>query len=259
VSDRPVHPAAAVWPMLADEELQALADDIAANGLIHPIVLTPDGEVLDGRNRLAACLLAQIEPEFVEHSGDPVAYVLSANARRRDMSKGAKAMAAFSVSENTKLVDISIQSSASLGHVGQAAMVAKWAPDLVDVVIAGTKTLDKAYADAKRRKDDHDSHDARLARLPDDLAALVVDSRMSLTEAESAQRQRETDIANQRKSSRMLLDKVRGLLDPEHDDPSQWAREWVGRLDVTTDDVDSMKRVGALMTALLREMRKAAR
>lgn len=37
-----------------DEEIQALADDIAANGLIQPIEIAPDGRILDGHTRLAA-------------------------------------------------------------------------------------------------------------------------------------------------------------------------------------------------------------
>ena len=49
------HPYADAFPMASEEELEELASSIAAVGLIHPIVLTPQGEVLDGRNRLAAC------------------------------------------------------------------------------------------------------------------------------------------------------------------------------------------------------------
>jgi ParB-like chromosome segregation protein Spo0J len=42
-------------------ELRALANDIKANGQLEAIVLY-DGKVLDGRNRLAACELAGVEP-----------------------------------------------------------------------------------------------------------------------------------------------------------------------------------------------------
>lgn len=42
-----VHPAAAVWPMLPDDELDALAASIADVGLLEPIVLPPGGTIGD--------------------------------------------------------------------------------------------------------------------------------------------------------------------------------------------------------------------
>ena len=50
-----VHPYADKFPMLPEPELAELAESIRANGLRNPIVLTPDGLILDGRNRAAAC------------------------------------------------------------------------------------------------------------------------------------------------------------------------------------------------------------
>src|SRR3954451_7878571 len=88
-----VHPAAAVFPMMSDEELDDLAADIEANGLLHPIVLDADGMVLiDGRNRLEACRRAGVEPEFRYLNGeDQRAFIASANLNRRNMTKGQKA------------------------------------------------------------------------------------------------------------------------------------------------------------------------
>lgn len=57
-----VHPYADEFPMASEDELNELADSIAAVGLIHAVVITPDGLVLDGRNRLEACRRADIEP-----------------------------------------------------------------------------------------------------------------------------------------------------------------------------------------------------
>ncbi|MGI8515375.1 MAG: ParB/RepB/Spo0J family partition protein [Acidimicrobiia bacterium] len=93
-SDLEVHPVAAAFPMLADDELQALAGDIAANGLRQPIVIQ-GGVLIDGRNRLRACELAGVEPTAVELAADvdPVAFILSANLARRHMSKGQQALA----------------------------------------------------------------------------------------------------------------------------------------------------------------------
>src|SRR5205085_4815531 len=52
-----VHPVAALFPLLPPDELAALAADIRAHGLLHAVVLGADGQVIDGRNRLAACKL----------------------------------------------------------------------------------------------------------------------------------------------------------------------------------------------------------
>lgn len=87
-----VHPAAAIWPMLDDQALRQLAEDIGRRGLRHPIVVC-DGMVLDGRNRLRACGLAEVEPRYTEFRGEsPVAYVWSANFARRHLTTGQRAM-----------------------------------------------------------------------------------------------------------------------------------------------------------------------
>jgi hypothetical protein len=46
-----IHPAAEVDPMMSDDELRVLGEDIKKNGLQHPIT-TYDGMLLDGRQRL---------------------------------------------------------------------------------------------------------------------------------------------------------------------------------------------------------------
>lgn len=88
------HEIANVWPMMDDESIQRLADDIRDNGLHQPI-WTYEGKVLDGRNRLTACKIAGVEPMFCEYKGDePTAFAVSLNDRRRHMTKGALAAVA---------------------------------------------------------------------------------------------------------------------------------------------------------------------
>src|SRR3954454_17833315 len=81
--------------MMSDDQLNELAADIEANGLLHPIVLDADGELLiDGRNRLEACHRAGVEPQFRRLNGeDHRAFITSANLNRRNLSKGQQAMA----------------------------------------------------------------------------------------------------------------------------------------------------------------------
>lgn len=89
------HPAADLFPMMADDDLQALADDIREHGLRQPIVRDSDGLIVDGRNRLLACELAGVEPEFATCNGaDPVALVVSLNVKRRNLTKQQRAVIA---------------------------------------------------------------------------------------------------------------------------------------------------------------------
>lgn len=83
-----IHPAAALYPMLPPAELQQLADDIAKTEQRFPVILTREGLVLDGRNRLAACELAGLEPKTREWDGEgsEIAFIRSVNERRRHLT-----------------------------------------------------------------------------------------------------------------------------------------------------------------------------
>ena len=90
-----IHPAADAFPLMSPSELQELADDIKANGLACAIMRDKDGTILDGRNRLAACEIAGVEPRFEKYSGDnPVGFIISANLRRRHLSESQRALVA---------------------------------------------------------------------------------------------------------------------------------------------------------------------
>jgi cell pole-organizing protein PopZ len=88
------HPIANVWPMLDDDKLNELAEDIRQQGQLQPI-WTFDGMILDGRNRFEACRRAEIKPIIMEYKGDePTAFAVSLNDRRRHMGKSALAAVA---------------------------------------------------------------------------------------------------------------------------------------------------------------------
>ncbi|MBI3694904.1 MAG: ParB N-terminal domain-containing protein, partial [Acidobacteria bacterium] len=61
-----VHPIASLFPLIEGPEFDELVEDIRQNGLRTPLLLHADGRILDGRNRLRACLVAGVEPRF-EH------------------------------------------------------------------------------------------------------------------------------------------------------------------------------------------------
>jgi hypothetical protein len=63
-------------------ELRDLAGDIKAAGLREPVTLTPDGKLLDGRNRALAFMMAGVEVRTVVYDADPWLFSASKNAHR---------------------------------------------------------------------------------------------------------------------------------------------------------------------------------
>jgi ParB-like chromosome segregation protein Spo0J len=87
-----IHPAAELLPLMSEAELAELAADIKKNGLLLPIAFwKKTGELLDGRNRYAACQIAKVPPLTTHYTGDdPVAYVIGANIHRRHLTAAQK-------------------------------------------------------------------------------------------------------------------------------------------------------------------------
>jgi ParB-like chromosome segregation protein Spo0J len=99
-----VHTLATLFPPITGEEFTAFADSIETEGLREAIV-TLDGEILDGRNRLRACQDRGIEPRFVEFepAGDndtPLAFVIRQNLRRRHLTDSQRAMIAARLADH---------------------------------------------------------------------------------------------------------------------------------------------------------------
>lgn len=212
--DFPVHPAAQVFPMLAADELNELADDIKANGLVHALVVK-DGILIDGRNRREACRIAGVDPATVELNGaDPIAYILSSNINRRHMTKGQRAMAVAMIypepEKGGRGNKSSVSEEFSGTRVSMARTVLKWAPEMAEQVLAGF-ALDKAYETASERKLSAEAPIKRLetlrARDPD-LADKVVEEALSLDDAEGAARDRR---ARERASRQGTYDALRTL------------------------------------------------
>jgi ParB-like nuclease domain len=155
IYDMPVHPAADIFPMLPDDELEDLAADIKANGLLHPLAVK-DGQLVDGRNRREACRRAGVEPTVEELNGvDPASYILSANVARRNLNKGQRAMAVAKLFPEPATLkrkgsagSIKNIEFLSRQYIGQARTVLRVLPEAADLVLAGTKSLNDAYREA---------------------------------------------------------------------------------------------------------------
>ncbi|MER5348933.1 ParB/RepB/Spo0J family partition protein [Kitasatospora sp. NPDC002551] len=184
-----IHPYADMFPLLAEDEMHDLAEAIKTHGLLEPIVLGPDGVLLDGRNRLAACERAGVTPTFTTYTGtDQVAYILSANVHRRHISAGQRAMVQAMY---LSLSGHSLRTHAKLHAISRTRLslantVLKTAPDLADRVRDGKLPLDTAADIARERKAKADAEQAAydsLRRYAPDLAVRVTEGDLALDAA----------------------------------------------------------------------------
>lgn len=253
---REVHPVADLFPMLPDDELRELAEDIKANGLLESIKLDAEGRVLDGRNRLAACELAGVEPRFEDYAGeDPAQYALSVNLARRHLNKGQRAMIAakwWSVSDHSKRSAASV-TGISATRLMNARTVLDHAPDLAQPVIAGSMALDDAYEEARRLKTLAQSDERLLGKLRDrapDLADAVAEERLKLREALAAAEERERELREEIAISTRNLKQGIELLDPRVANPEVYVEERAAYWDLSVIDAGAVIRTAEMLTAL---------
>lgn len=172
------HPYADEFPMASAEELEELATSIATVGLIHPVVLTPQGLVLDGRNRLAACEKAGVEPIFETRDGDDDDYkefVIGANTTGRRESMTVQ-IAAASVAlvlghdkrkagrwiRNTHTSESGNMDATVAKNLSYAGMVLdELGPAHLREVRDGEASLNAKYEQARRQKDEREQAEAR--------------------------------------------------------------------------------------------------
>lgn len=197
-----VHPLAAIFPMLSDEELAELAADIKENGQLHPIICTVDGKlIVDGRNRIAACKIAGVEPWFENRicsEEEARALIVSANLQRRNMTKGQQAMALAMIHPEPAKRGGTKDRGSMFGdqtlvtreRLSLARAVYRASPDvLAPVVLSGAMSLDAAILELEARRREAESDTVRIARLRNeapDIADLVLEERLGLEEAIAA-------------------------------------------------------------------------
>lgn len=164
-----IHPACAAFPDVGQDEIEALSMDIGRVGLLLPIIICR-GQIIDGKNRLAACHLAGVAPTYKEFtldgSADPTEkqiwqYACSMNSRRRHLTTGQRALIAvqmvgtfngFNQHTDQRREGITTPSEAadslriSKDSVSHAkSVIAKGSPKLVDAVRSGDVSLNDAF------------------------------------------------------------------------------------------------------------------
>lgn len=188
-----LHPLCALFPRMAEAQLEDLAQDIAVNGLRRPIVLF-EGMILDGGNRYEACLKSGVMPAF-EHFGESnaLAFVLGENLRRRHLTVGQQAVIVASATDWSRaqavgnpqfgnvtelpalqtVADRAAESGASDKTQRMADKVTKADPELAREVVAGEVSLPAAYAQVVDKREVAAVVDAAvIGELTDDLDAL---------------------------------------------------------------------------------------
>jgi hypothetical protein len=184
---------AQLFPMMTDDELQDLAEDIKENGLLHPIVVDADGVLIDGRNRLCACEIAGVEPTYQTYQSinghDAAAFIVSANLARRNLSKGQQAMAMALIYPDAdkrgrgNKGKSSGTADFSATRLKQARTVLRHSRALAEDVLAARTTFDVALAQVEEERRASLSVDAKMAQLraaAPDVAQLVDDEILTL-------------------------------------------------------------------------------
>ncbi len=101
-----VHEACSAVPKIRHQDFDELVDSIKAHGLLRPIEIDNEGQLIDGRSRLQACLVAEAmlaDTDIVVTNADPWAISRSNNARRH-LTRDQKAMEAGRLLEKEREV-----------------------------------------------------------------------------------------------------------------------------------------------------------
>lgn len=169
------HEYANLFPMMNNEELSSLIEDMRVNGYdaTAPIV-TYQSRILDGRNRYNASFEAGVQPVFKEYKGtDALGFVIRHNLKRRHLNESQRAVIAAKLANlknGQRTTSANLQSSkpvtqpeaAKLFNVSPRTVatiksVEKEAPELIEKIERGEMTANEAKkkASEKRRFEQH--------------------------------------------------------------------------------------------------------
>lgn len=179
------HPLAKIFPLIGGQAFADLVADIRTHGVREPIWIYED-QILDGRNRWAAAQAAGVECQKRRYEGsDPLAFVLSLNLKRRQLSASELAFVALEIEKieaerakdrqgtRTDIVALMPESAgrareaaaAAVGvsprYVQDAKKLETESPDLAVQVRSGGKTITQAIRELKEEKREQRRDDNR--------------------------------------------------------------------------------------------------
>lgn len=169
------HELANLFPMMSEEEMKALRQDMRENGyrVQYPVLLY-EGKILDGRNRYAAANAEGIEPIYGDYQGDnALQFVISANLHRRHLNETQRGVVAGKIanisktdtlgnlqnsrtanlqSEKTTQTQAAEMLNVSPRTVATVKKIEREAPDLVEKMERGEITAHKAMKTLRARE-----------------------------------------------------------------------------------------------------------
>ena len=98
-----IHPTAAAFPLIEGGEYASLVASVRSSGLRDPIAYilgadASDQVIVDGRNRLRACIDAGVKPTFTcLQAKDVETYIIDKNLHRRHLTESQRAMVAATI------------------------------------------------------------------------------------------------------------------------------------------------------------------
>lgn len=192
-----IHPAAELFPMMTGDEFTSLVESIKTQGLREAVWLNADGDLLDGRNRVAACEKAGVQPTFRIYQGDdPLSFVVALNMDRRHLTAGQRAMLALKLVPMYEAEGLAAKSAGGGDKKSEAARSVgadlhqpiERGPRSVEKAGAVAKVSGRAVAQAKRLSD---------SKLATDLVPKVESGELALDRADRIVRDREASERRQ--------------------------------------------------------------
>jgi ParB-like nuclease domain len=218
-----IHPAAECVRLMDAEELASLAASIEAHGQRDPIILgrvngAASEALIDGRNRLKACEIAGVEPRFevLQFEDDEAVKAFVADkSEHRNLTKAQQAMRVALLwpepekggrGKRSRIQECLDESRKTFqNRMSQARQILAYSRETALAVRDGNKRLDEALVEVKAAREALQSQEGKLAQLRNDapdLADLVDEDRMPLSEASAALEQRQREAEEKEKNRR---------------------------------------------------------
>jgi 16S rRNA G966 N2-methylase RsmD len=151
-----------------DAEMSALRSDMRNNGYRPECAIVLYGtKILDGRNRYEAAGAENIEPTYIEYTGnDPLGYVISLNLHRRHLNESQRAVVASKLetmkhggdrknqdanlhldrNEAAEMLNVSPRTVATIKQIEREA------PEMIDRIASGEMTAHEAHKEIQTEK-----------------------------------------------------------------------------------------------------------